>query len=53
MEKIERSRQRRDISRDIPKAAERTSLEAMGWDGIPDVLNGEVWDLKRVSVGVD
>src|SRR5699024_4795846 len=37
----------------IGQASDSGTLEAMGWDGIPNLLDGEVRDLELVPVGVE
>ena len=36
----------------ITQGAEGGTLVAVSGNGIPNLLNGEVWDLKLISVGI-
>jgi hypothetical protein len=41
------------VSEDIAKPPKTGPLEAVGWDGISNVLDGEVWQFEFVSITVD
>jgi hypothetical protein len=44
--------QQESITEDITQRANGRTLKAMGWNGIPDLLDGEVGYLKLVAIGI-
>ena len=52
MEDVESRGEGDDIPGNIAKATQTGSLEAVCWDCITDLLDGEVWELKFVTVRV-
>lgn len=52
MEQVEGEGQRPDITCYIAQAADGGAFEAMSGDGVPDLLDCEVWDLELVAIGV-
>lgn len=52
MEEVEGNCERYDVSGNIVKSTSCGTFEAMGGNGIADLLDGEVRDLKLIAVGI-
>ena len=50
MEEVKGSSQGSDVSCDIPKTSYTRSLKAMGWNGISNLLDGEIGKLEFVAI---
>jgi hypothetical protein len=53
MEDIEGNGEAKHVSEDIAKPLQTGSLEAVGWDGISNVLDGEIWQLESVAIAIN
>lgn len=53
VKEIECGSKRSNIASDIAKAFGCGSLETMCWNGVSDLLDGEVWELELVAICVD
>lgn len=53
VEDVEGGSKTGNVSQDILHAAEAITLVAVGWNGITDLLDGEVWQLELVAISVD
>ena len=52
MEEVEDGCEGYEVSGDIVKATSSGTFEAMGGDGVADLLDGEVRDLELVAIGI-
>lgn len=53
VEEVECGGEAGHVAEDIAHALDTITLEAVLGDGVADVLDGVIWDLKRVAVRVD
>lgn len=53
VEDVENGGKDRDIPEDVVQAGHSGALEAVGGNGISDILDGVIGDLELVSVGVE
>ena len=52
VEYIEGNGQAEDVPKNVAETSQAGSFEAMGWDSVSDVLDGEVWKLEFIPIGV-
>lgn len=52
VEEVEREGEGSNIAGHIAQAPDGGAFKAMSGDGVPDLLDGEVWDLELIAIGV-